>query len=150
MQNLTSRLTKQSSVSCFNRFRDTVLKPSTIVKAFETCGYYPFDFTKSYAYKKIPPPIAKSPEVVEANHDKDWEEDREEPATPRPQSPVSVPLQLPEDLPPQSRPLRTSQTHPAPRDGTPRHQHANKHLALLNSLQSHMVAMQGNATPRWA
>ena len=67
---------------------DTILKPSTIVKAFETCGDYPFDFTKSYAYKKIPPLIAKSPKVVEADNNKAWEEDHEEPATPPPTVPV--------------------------------------------------------------
>jgi hypothetical protein len=35
--------------------RDKVLTPSNNVKAFETCGYYPFNFEASYANRHVPP-----------------------------------------------------------------------------------------------
>lgn len=33
--------------------RDKVLTPSNNVKAFETCGYYPFNFEASYANRHM-------------------------------------------------------------------------------------------------
>jgi hypothetical protein len=36
--------------------RDEVLQPSVIVGSFSTCGYFPFGFSLSYAFKQIPTP----------------------------------------------------------------------------------------------
>lgn len=36
--------------------RKKVFKPSAIVHAFEACGYRPFSFENSFAYKRVPPP----------------------------------------------------------------------------------------------
>jgi hypothetical protein len=36
--------------------RDEVLRPSVIIGSFSTCGYFPFSFLLSYAFKQMPPP----------------------------------------------------------------------------------------------
>ena len=35
---------------------DEVLWPSVIIGSFLTCGYFPFSFLLSYAFKQMPPP----------------------------------------------------------------------------------------------
>jgi hypothetical protein len=42
--------------------RDKVLTPSNNVKAFETCGYYPFNFEASYANRHVPPSSDPNPD----------------------------------------------------------------------------------------
>jgi hypothetical protein len=40
----------------FKEVRDEVLRPSVITGSFSTCGYFPFSFPLSYAFKQMPPP----------------------------------------------------------------------------------------------
>jgi hypothetical protein len=51
--------------------RDKVLTPSNNVKAFETCGYYPFNFEASYANRHVPPSSDPNPEDGD---EREWED----------------------------------------------------------------------------
>jgi hypothetical protein len=50
--------------------RDKVLTPSNNVKAFETCGYYPFNFETSYANGHVLPSSNPNPE----DDEREWED----------------------------------------------------------------------------
>jgi hypothetical protein len=154
------RINKTNFSLLLKRVREKVLVPNNIVKAFETCGYFPFDFTKSYAYKKVPP--SSIPDtlavVVESDDDQDWDDQNSDtdgdanPSTPTTsRTPILFPPNPPAHVQVEARsrrPLRAF--HALSKDASPHRQHIHKHKALLHSLQMRMVAMQGNATPHRA
>lgn len=139
------RINKTNFSLLLKRVREKVLVPNNIVKAFETCGYFPFDFTKSYAYKKVPP--SSIPDtlavVVESDDDQnsdDQNSDTDGDANPSTPTTSRTPILFPPNPP----------AHAISKDASPHRQHIHKHKALLHSLQIRMVAMQGNATPHQA
>jgi hypothetical protein len=149
------RINKTNFSLLLKRVREKVLVPNNIVKAFETCGYFPFDFTKSYAYKKVPPPSIPDA-VVESDDDRNWVDYNPDttdgdanPSTPtKSHTPILFPPTDVEVEARSRRPLRASRT--ISKDASPHRQHIHRHKVLLHSLQIRMVAMQGNATPHRA
>ena len=44
---------------------DEVLRPSVIIGSFSTCGYFPFSFPLSYAFKQMLPLPGLPPHMIE-------------------------------------------------------------------------------------
>ena len=53
-------ITKAFFSKLLKEVRDEVLRPAVITGSFSTCGYFPFSFPLSYAFKQMPPPQAPS------------------------------------------------------------------------------------------
>ena len=117
-------ITKAFFSKLLKEVRDEVLRPSVITGSFSTCGYFPFSFPLSYAFKQMPPLQAppqaplrlEEEEVVVADNLQD-----ETVTTPR-QSPSHLLVIIPVIQP------------------------SGKHT--LGYVRRHMHALEGQATPR--
>jgi hypothetical protein len=112
--------------------RDEVLRPSVIIGSFSTCGYFPFSFPLSYAFKQMPPPLLTLEEEVvvvieEVEEEEDSEVDKIEDETAL-------------TLKPRSRQSHSESPAPAGQPSGKRNP--------LGSVRQRMHALEGQATPR--
>ena len=134
--------------------RDKVLTPSNNVKAFETCGYYPFNFEASYANRHVPPSHDPTPE----DNEREWEDvpittnNTEDTVTTTlllvAPSPPATPIAVRTESLARSRATTAIRVHPLHTAGSPHSQRLHRQKPFLRSLQTRIEDMRGNATPR--